>query len=109
MRRERRNAKNPEHSFGVSALFLAWTLRSKRHSRFTLINASLIINRVHLTMVTYVNSDGTVSNRRSIWRVIEDTISGFIGAIMLFFSAVFNPPSLQVSLVMCCLDDDLRL
>lgn len=46
--------------------------------------------------MVYVSSDGSVSNRRSIWRVIEDTISGFVEAIMLFFRAVFNPPSLQV-------------
>lgn len=47
--------------------------------------------------MVYVRPDGSVSDRRSIWRVIEDFIYGVIGAISLFVTAIFNPPQLEVS------------
>jgi hypothetical protein len=52
--------------------------------------------------MVYVRPDGSVSNRRSIWRVIQDFISTIIGAVSLFVTAVFNPPQLEVRFAVFC-------
>jgi hypothetical protein len=46
--------------------------------------------------MVYIKPDGSVSNRRSIWQVIQDFINGIIGAVILFFTAIINPPQLEV-------------
>ena len=64
------------------------------HSRLSLIDIELIDGSKNTTMV-YIRPDGSVSNRRNIWRNIEDFIKGVIAAISLFFSSFVNPPHLE--------------
>ena len=69
-------------------------LGASRQDTTTFFNASFLF-----VPMVYVRPDGSVSNRRSIWRVLQDFISAIVGVVTLFVSAVFNPPQLEVRFV----------